>query len=29
MMDEDGDSSRESHGNLASVHSAMTPLVAI
>lgn len=29
MMDEDGDSSRESCGNLASVHSAMTPLVAI
>lgn len=29
MMDEDGDSSQESFGNLASVHSAMTPLVAI
>lgn len=29
MMDEDGDSSQESCGNLASVHSAMTPLVAI
>ena len=29
MMDEDSDSSRESCGNLASAHSAMTPLVAI
>lgn len=29
MMDEDGDSSQESCGNLASAHSAMTPLVAI
>lgn len=29
MMDEDGDSSQESGRNLASVHSAMTPLVAI
>lgn len=29
MMDEDADSSRESRGNLASAHSAMTPLVAI
>lgn len=29
MMDEDGDSSQESCRNLASAHSAMTPLVTI
>lgn len=29
MMDEGGDSSQESRRNLASAHSAMTPLVAI